>query len=100
MFSKRRVKKCQKNPKQNKNKAGTRKQGASDFLICGSSNAYVQSPIWPTDMRICLKLPKGLHYMVANSKVFGETALMRRLALIFAGRLCDKYPFLMCWLKY
>ena len=30
--------------------------------------------------------------MSVNSKGSGETALT-------AGRLCDKYPFLMCWLK-
>ena len=33
--------------------------------------------------------------MSANSKDCGETALMHRLAGAFAGRLCDKYHFLM-----
>ena len=37
--------------------------------------------------------------MTANAKGSGETALMCRLARAFAGRLCDKYFFLMCWLK-
>ena len=33
----------------------------------------------------------------ANSIGSGET---RSLAWAFAGHLCDKYLFLMCWLKY
>ena len=37
--------------------------------------------------------------MSADSKKKGETALMRRLAWAFLGRLFDKYPVLMCWLK-
>ena len=38
--------------------------------------------------------------MNVNSKGSGETALVCRLARAFSGRLCDKYPFLMCWLIY
>ena len=37
--------------------------------------------------------------MSANSKGSGETVLMRRLARAIAGRLCDKYRFLLRWLK-
>ena len=37
--------------------------------------------------------------MRANSEGSGETALMRRLAWAFAGRLCDKYHNIMSWLK-
>ena len=37
--------------------------------------------------------------MCANSEGSGETARMRRLAWVFAGRLCDKYHNLMSWLK-
>ena len=46
----------------------------------------------------CLMLPQGPHYMSANSKGSGKTALTRSLAWAFAGRLCDKYPFLISWL--
>ena len=49
-------------------------------LFCVSSNAHAQSPIWATDMRFCLELPKGSSYMPAKSKRSGETALMRMLA--------------------
>ena len=48
----------------------------------------------------CLKLPYGLYYMSANSKGSGETALTGRLTSAFAGCLCDKYSFLMCWLIF
>ena len=34
-----------------------------------------------------------------NNEGPGETAQMRRLAWAFAGRLCDKYHYLMSWLK-
>ena len=37
--------------------------------------------------------------MSANSKGSGETALKRRLARAFAGRLCDKCPFIVRWLN-
>ena len=47
----------------------------------------------------CLKLPQGLYYMSAISKGSGKTELLCRLAGAFGGRLCDKYLFLMCWLK-
>ena len=36
----------------------------------------------------------------ANSNGPGKTALMCRLAWPFAGRLCDKYPFLKCLLLF
>ena len=35
----------------------------------------------------------------ANSKGSGKTALTRSLAWVFAGRSCDKHPFLMYWFK-
>ena len=40
--------------------------------------------------------------MCANSEGSGETARMRRLALAFAGRICDKYhnTCIMSWLVY
>ena len=38
------------------------------------------------------------YFMCANSKGSGQTARMRRLAWAFAGRLCDKYHNLICWL--
>ena len=38
--------------------------------------------------------------MCANSEGSGETAWMRRLARVFAGRLCDKYHNLLSWLIY
>ena len=76
------------------------KEGPYGFPVCGSSNAHARCAIFATDMRICLKLPQGLYYMSANSKGSGETALMRRLAWAFAGRLCDKYPFPIAWLNY
>ena len=57
----------------------------------------MSSPLF--GLQICvgffLKLPQGLYNMSANSKGSDETALMRRLARAFAGRLCD-YPFPMC----
>ena len=54
-------------------------------------------------LQICvfyLKLPQGLYKMCAKSQSSGEIALMGRLNSAFAGRLCDMYLFLMCWLKY
>ena len=36
--------------------------------------------------------------MPVNSKGSGKTVLMRRLTWVFAGCLCNKYPFLICWL--
>ena len=41
----------------------------------------------------CLKLPRGLFYISANSKGSDENALMRRLAWAFADRQYDEYPF-------
>ena len=40
------------------------------------------------------------YFMYANRESSGETALMRRVAWAFAGRLCDKYHNLMSWLPY
>ena len=71
--------------------------GPYGFPVSGFSNVNVQSPIWTTDMHFCLKHPQ---YMSSNSDGSGETALMRKLVLAFAVCLCDKYPFLMCWLNY
>ena len=48
----------------------------------------------------CLELPQALCYVSANSKGSGEIALMRRLVWAFAGRVCNKYTFFMCWLKW
>ena len=39
------------------------------------------------------------YFICANSEGCRETTRMRRLALAFAGRLCDKYHNLMSWLK-
>ena len=38
------------------------------------------------------------YFMCVTSKGSGKTARMRRLALAFAGRLCDKYHNAMSWL--
>ena len=38
--------------------------------------------------------------MCATSEGSGETARMRRLAWVFAGRLCGKYHTLISWLNY
>ena len=38
------------------------------------------------------------YFMCANSEGSGETAQIRRLACAFAGRLYDKYHYLMSWL--
>ena len=35
------------------------KKGHYGFQVCGSSNANVHTPIWATDMLLCLKLPQG-----------------------------------------
>ena len=75
------------------------KQGPFGFPGC-YLNAHAQSPTWATDMIFCLKRPQSFYYMSANSKGSGETALMRSLFWVFAGRLCEKFPFLMRWLIY
>ena len=79
---------------------GTRKKDLMVFRFGGSSNAHAQSPLWATDMFFSQMLPQGPYYMSANSKGSDETALMRRLAWACAGRQCDKYHFLMCWLIF
>ena len=71
----------------------TRKKDIMVFRFGGSSNAHAQTPLLATDS-------PGPYYMSANSKGSGETALMRRLAWVCAGRLCDQYHFLMCWLIF
>ena len=48
------------------------------------------SDFW-SDLRL---LP---YFMCANSEGSVETSRMRRLALAFASRLCDKYHNLMSW---
>ena len=53
-----------------------RKNGPYIFSVCRPSNAHAQSPIWVTDVRFCLKLSEGLYYISANSKGFGDTALV------------------------
>ena len=35
----------------NLNRGGTRKREPFGFLVCGSSNAHVQSPVWARDVR-------------------------------------------------
>ena len=40
------------------------------------------------------------NFMYANSEGSGETARVRRLAWVFAGRLCDKYHNHMSWFKW
>ena len=82
-------------------RTGTRKKGPYSFPVNWSSYAHEH---WACFFVVffffffffvlfCLKLPQGLNYMSANRKGSGETALKRRLARAFAGRLCDKYPF-------
>ena len=44
------------------------KKETNGFLVSGPSKAHAQSPIWATDMRFCLNLPKGPFYMSAYSK--------------------------------
>ena len=73
------------------------KKGPYGFPDCRFSNAHEHSPFSDTDMLGCLRLPEGLYYLSANGKGSGETALMSRLARAFASRLCDTYPFLMCF---
>ena len=74
--------------------ADTRKQ---DLVVF---RGVVRSPLYGLQICVfCLTLPRGLCYMSANSKRSGETALMRRLAWAFAGHLCDKCLFLMCWIN-
>ena len=53
--------------------------------ICCSSGARAQSPIWGTGMRFFPEVSQGMYNMSANSKGSGETALMRRLAWVFAA---------------
>ena len=82
------------------NWSGTRKKkGNYGFPVCGSSNVHARPLFGLQTAVVYLKLPQDLYYMSAYSKGSGETALMRRLARAFAGRQCDKYPFLICWLK-
>ena len=38
-----------------------------------------------------------MYYNSSNSKRSGKTAVMHWLAIVFAGRLCNKYPFVMYW---
>ena len=70
------------------------KKGPYGLSICCSSNAHAQIPIGLQTPAFWLKFPQGLDFLSAYNKGSGETALMRRLAWTFAGRLCDKYPFL------
>ena len=71
------------------------KKGPYGFPVCGSSNAHVQSlPVLGSRHAFLLEAFSRSE----NSKGSGETALMRRLTRAFAGRLYEKYPFLMCWL--
>ena len=56
------------------------KKGPYAFPVCGSSNAQVKYPVGATDMLFCLKLPKGLYYMSANSIYSGKNGLMCRQA--------------------
>ena len=63
-----------------------------------SSNTHEQ----PSSGARCLISDRTLHllqyFMCVNSQGSGETAWMRRLALAFAGCLCDKYHNLMSML--
>ena len=47
----------------------------------------------------CLKLSKGPYYISLNSKGSGTTGLLYRLAWALAGRIRDKYHFLVCLLN-
>ena len=69
------------------------------FFKCVKSPVEAQTWVLP---RNCLQFPQVPYYMymTANSKGSGKTALMRRLIWAFAGRLCGKYSFPMCWRIY
>ena len=76
------------------------KEGTYGFPIFGSSNVHLQSRTGAADMRILSEAASRYYmFMSANNKDSGKTALMRSLAISLCGRLCDKYPFLTCWLK-
>ena len=58
---------------------------------------HMHNPLFGLQMCIFfLKLPQGLYYVSVTSKGSGKTALMHRLVSAFPGRLCTKYPFLIC----
>ena len=67
-------------------------------LVTHSLNTHAQ----PSSGAKCLIFGRTFrlfpYFMCANSEGSSETARMRRLALAFAGRLCDKYHNLMSWL--
>ena len=60
------------------------------------SNFYGVICLWHDNSGVL----RGLYYMSANNKLSGQIEVMSRLPWAFAGRLCDKYPFLMCWLNW
>ena len=73
-------------------------EGPQFCAVWNPSNVHVQPLIRVRDVALSLKLPLTPFVMWANSEGSGESAQMRRLAWAFAVGLCDKYPFLMCWL--
>ena len=77
--------------------AGTRKKRPYGFSVCGSSNAHAQSPIWATGIRF-LPEASSMSLLYMWTVETGENALMRRFVWDFAGRLCNKYRFSVCWL--
>ena len=63
-----------------------------------SSNTHAQPSSGARCLMFGLTLRLLLYFMCANSEHSGETAQMHRLAWALAGRLCDKYHNLICWL--
>ena len=61
-------------------------------IVHAQPSSGARCPIFSRTLRL---LP---YFVCANSKGSGETARMRWLASVFAGRLCDKYHNLKSWL--
>ena len=59
---------------------------------------HLQSSNGTRRLIFCWTLRLLPYLMCANRDGSGETAQMRRLSWVFAGRLCDKYHNLMSWL--
>ena len=58
---------------------------------------YAQPSSWARCLIFAWTVHLLSYFMCANSKGSGETAQTRRLALAFAGHLCDKYHNQMSW---
>ena len=81
-----------------RNELAHENKGPYGFLVCGSSNAHVQSPVGAADIRFCHKLPQGPYYMSVSSKDWLDCAYAQaRLSLCLSP--LYKYPVLMCWFE-